>query len=135
MGGGERHGMSSRDIWIPGSRGRPFAEVEPNPKKRLVLPDGRQFIDNTITLSPEQADRMWAGYMCASCLEPLTEAYPEKCPLCGFAVRAEQRRQLERDFLGVDPTVVGGFPLDREMEHLDRVAHAPKVNMTVPKEI
>ena len=92
-------------------------------------------MDNTVTLSPEQADRMWAGYMCASCLEPLTEAYPEKCPLCGFAVRAEQRKQLERDFHGVDPTVVGDFPLEREMEHLDRVADNRKGYMTVPKEI
>jgi hypothetical protein len=78
---------------------------------------------------------MWAGYMCAACLEPFVEAYPEKCPLCGFAVRAQQRKQLEENFLGVDPTRVGSFPLDREMEHLDRVAHKPKGYMTVPKEI
>jgi ribosomal protein L37E len=92
----------------------------------MVLPDGRQFIENTVTISVEQADRMWAGYMCARCLEPTTEAYPEVCPLCGFPMKELQRKQLEQDFLGVDPTRVGSFPLDREMEHLDRVAHTPK---------
>lgn len=113
--------MSPPDIWRP-----TFAEVEPNPEKLLALPDGRTFIDNTFTISVEDADRMWAGYMCARCLEPLVEAYPEECPLCRFPVRAEQRKQLEQDFKGEDPTRVGSFPLDREMEHLDRVAHSPK---------
>lgn len=126
--------MSARDIWLPGRPTAPFAEVEENPKKLLVLPDGRVFVDNTYTLSPEQADRMWAGYMCAACLEPLAEAYPEKCPLCGFPVRDQQRQQLERDFLGVDETRVGGFPLDREMEHLDRIS-GKKGHMAIPKEI
>jgi hypothetical protein len=126
--------VSARDIWVPGRPTAPFAEVEPNPKKLLHLPDGRVMVDNTYTLSVEQADRMWAGYMCASCLEPFTEAYPEACPLCGFAVRAEQRKQLERDFKGEDPDRVSGFPVDREMEHLDRVS-GKKGLMSVPKEI
>lgn len=126
---------SSRDIWVPGEPKRKFAEVEPNPKKLMHLPDGRVFVENEVTITAEQADRMWAGYMCAACLEPFIEAYPETCPLCGFAVRAEQRKQLERDFVGVDPTQVSGFPLDRELEHLDRVGHRKKGYMTVPKEI
>jgi hypothetical protein len=118
--------VSARDIWVPGRPTAPFAEVEPNPKKLLQLPDGRVFVDNEFTISPEQADRMWAGYMCAHCLEPLIEAYPEACPLCGFPVRDQQRRQLEQDFKGEDPTRVGEFPMDREMEHLERVSHSPK---------
>lgn len=113
--------MARSDIWTPGRREQPYAEVEPNPKKLLVLPDGRKFTENTVTISVEQAEMMWQGYMCARCLEPFTEAYPEACPLCRFPVKAEQRKQLEQDFLGVDPTLAGEFPLDREMEHLDRI--------------
>lgn len=80
------------------------------------------FQENTVTISVEDAEMMWQGYKCARCLEPFTESYPEKCPLCGFAVKELQRKQLEEDFLGVDPTAVGSFPLDREMEHLDRIS-------------
>ena len=127
--------MSARDIWLPGTVKRPFAEVEPNPRKTFTTPDGRTFVDNTYTLSLEDAERMWQGYMCASCLEPFTEAYPETCSLCGFPVRDQQRKLLERDFLGRDPTLVGSFPIDREMEHLDRVGYRKKGLMTVPKEI
>jgi hypothetical protein len=127
--------MSARDIWTPGRKEQPFAEVEPNPKKLLALPDGRTFVDNTVTISLEDAEMMWQGYKCARCLEPFDEAYPVNCLVCGFMVRADQRRLLERDFLGRDPTLVGSFPLDREMEHLDRVGHQKKGYMTPPKEI
>lgn len=92
-------------------------------------------MDNTVTVSFEMAERIWQGYMCASCLEPLSEAYPEACPLCGFPVRDQQRQQLERDFKGVDPTRVSGFPLERELEHMEREHHQKKPQMTVPKEI
>lgn len=112
-----------------------YADVESNPRKKFILPDGREFVDNTVTVSLEKAEMMWQGYLCASCLEPFREAYPEACPVCGFPVREHQRRLLEQDFKGVDPTVVGSFPLDRELEHLDRVGYRKKGYMTPPKEI
>jgi len=109
--------------------------VEPHESKAYVTPDGRQFQDASITLTAEAAERMWQGYMCARCLEPFDEAYPETCIVCRFPVRELQRKLLERDFLGRDPTVVGSFPLDREMEYLEKAHPKKKGLMTVPKEI
>lgn len=123
-----------RDIWTP-NRNPVVLDVEPHPTKTFVTPDGRRFRDARITLTAEAADRMWQGYMCAHCMEPFTEAYPERCNVCGFAVKEMQRKLLERDFLGVDPTSVSGFPMDRELEHLEREHGKKKGLMTVPKEI
>jgi hypothetical protein len=94
-------------------------DVEPHPTKDFVTPDGRRFKDASITLTPQAAERMWQGYMCARCLEPFTDAYPERCGVCGFPVKEMQRKLLERDFTGHDPTTVSGFPMDRELEHLE----------------
>jgi hypothetical protein len=110
-------------------------DVEPHPTKGYVTEDGRHFQDSVITLTAEAAERMWQGYMCAKCLEPFDQAYPEKCGVCGFHVKDLQRKLLERDFKGRDPTVVGSFPLDREMEHLERTHFKPKVQMAVPKKL
>jgi hypothetical protein len=129
------------EIWTPQRRSETafsrevVIDVEPHATKAYVTPDGRHFQDSSITLTPEAADRIWKGYMCARCLEPFDEAYPERCVVCGFAVRELQRQLLERDFLGRDPTVVSGFPLERELEHLEREHYQPKDLMTVPKEI
>lgn len=124
-------------IWVPGS---PVIDVQPSPAKDYITPDGRRFIDSEITLTPEAADKLWKGYACAHCLEglwerPLPESFPKQCPVCGFPMKRLQRELLERDFLGHDPTVVGGFPLEREREHLARQHYKPKGLMTVPKEL
>ena len=110
-------------------------DVEPHPTKGFTTPDGRHFQDATITLTADAAERVWQGYMCAKCLEPFTEAYPDSCGVCGFPVKELQRKLLERDFLGRDPTAVAGFPMERELEHLERTHHKPKGLMQVPKEI
>jgi len=138
---GRRSVSPPDDIWTP-QRQKETAfsrevvtDVEPHESKAYVTEDGRHFQDASITLTPEAAERMWQGYMCARCLEPFDEAYPEKCIVCGFPVKELQRKLLERDFLGHDPTVVSGFPMERELEYLERTHHKPKGLMTVPKEI
>ncbi len=52
-----------------------------------------------------------------------------------IAFRELQRKQLEQDFVGQHPGLVSGFPMDRELAHLEQVAHRKKPMMTVPKEI
>ena len=133
--------MSEPRVWTP-QRHRDTAfsrevvlDVEPHATKAFVTPDGRRFQDCNITLTAEAAERMWQGYMCAHCLEDLREAYPEECHLCRFPVKRLQRQLLERDFKGVDPTALAGFPLDRELAYLEERHHKPKGLMTVPKEI
>jgi hypothetical protein len=129
------------DIWTP-QRQKETAfsrevvlDVEPSESKGFVTEDGRHFQDSTLTLTAEAAERMWQGYMCARCLEPFDEAYPEKCGVCSFPVKELQRKLLERDFLGQDPMAVGSFPIDREMEYLERAHGKKKGLMTVPKGI
>jgi hypothetical protein len=99
-------------------------DVEPSARSQR-LPDGRVMQESRLTLSPAAIERMWQGYICAKCLQELDEAYPEFCPndWCRFPIREDQRRQLERDFVGEHPGLVSGFPMDRELEHLERVAH------------
>ena len=133
--------MSRPEIWTPQHQKETafsrevVLDVEPHATKAFVTEDGRHMQDSTITLTAEAAERMWQGYMCAKCLEPFDEAYPKLCNVCRFPVRELQRRLLERDFLGVDPTVVSGFPLDREMAYLEETHHEPKVQMSVPKQL
>ena len=93
--------------------------------------------ESRLTLTPEAIEEMWQGYRCAVCLERQEEAYPEHCRAtwCRFPIRAEQRRQLEQDFIGEHPGLVSGFPLERELEHLEREHYEPKGLMTVPKQI
>lgn len=111
-------------------------DVEPAERQRQ-LPDGRLMQESRLTLSPHAIERLWQGYMCAVCLEELDEAYPEFCPnaWCRFPIREQQRKQLEQDFVGQHPGLVSGFPMDRELDHLERVAHQKRPMMTVPKEI
>lgn len=41
------------------------------------------------------------GVMCHECTEwPLSPAFPERCPICGFGVKEHQTEMLARDFQG-----------------------------------
>lgn len=70
----------------------------------LVFIGGRWMRDVDVTISRDTLEKMWQGYMCASCREPLREPFPEVCSLigCGYRVRDNQRRDLERLYRGVD---------------------------------
>jgi hypothetical protein len=125
-------------IWTPPDRDDwgVVQDVEPSERSRQ-LPDGRVQQESRLTLSPAAIEEMWQGYRCAACLERQDEAYPEHCRAtwCRFPIRAEQRRQLEQDFIGQQPGAVSGFPLERELAYLEERHHVKKPLMTVPKEI
>jgi DNA-directed RNA polymerase subunit RPC12/RpoP len=113
-------------------------EVEVSKTKSFVTEDGRVFQDCELTISPDMAAELHAGYRCARCLEPLQKlgAFPERCPVCQFEVAKYQRQQLEEQYRGVDTSIVTpGFPLEREREHLERTLYRPKglVTMSIPK--
>ncbi len=40
------------------------------------------------------------GHLCINCAEPLREAFPERCPLCGFHVKRDQIELLNREHQG-----------------------------------
>ena len=54
---------------------------------------------------------------------------------CGFPIRAEQRRQLQVDFVEQQPNPMAGFSLEREQEYLRRRHHKKQPMMTVPRNI
>jgi hypothetical protein len=127
-------------IWTPPDKDDWGVVQDIEPAHRIrTLPDGRQFRESTLTLTPEAIEQIWQGYRCARCLEhegivPLG-AFPERCPLCQFPMRELQREQLEQDFVGQHPDMVAGFPMDREQAFLEREHHVPKVQMVVPKTV
>lgn len=113
-------------------------DIQPSRTKQYVTEDGRKFWDSELTISPEWAAELHHGYRCARCLEPLHElgAFPERCPLCHFEVAKYQRQQLERQYRGVDTSIVpGGIPLEREFEAMERETFRPKglVTPSIPK--
>lgn len=125
-------------IWLPPDKDDwgVVQDVEPSTRSRQ-LPDGRVQGESRLTLSPEAIEELWQGYRCAVCLERQEEAYPEHCRAtwCRFPIRAEQRRQLEQDFIGEHPGLVSGFPLDRELAYLEEKHHVKRPMMTMPKKL
>ena len=110
-------------IWTPPPKDEwgVVVDVEPS-DSTYVTEDGRQLRDSTVTVTEQAAAEMHHGYRCARCLEDLRPlgAFPERCPVCQFEVARYQRQALERQYKGVDTTIVGPLPVEREMEHLAR---------------
>lgn len=64
--------------------------------------DGRLQAGVNWILSASLIDKIRHGYACLICTEEFREnglptSFPEQCPVCGFAVRAEQATQLAKD--------------------------------------
>jgi len=78
------------------------AEVEGATDWLTIFPDGRVFLDPDVSVTKDQYQQMWQGYMCSNCYEPLDPPFPEVCPLpgCNFHVRDEQRRMMTERFGG-----------------------------------
>jgi hypothetical protein len=73
----------------------------------------------------EGFQRMWDGQVCFFCTEPqpppAPDPVPEKCSLCGYAMREHQRRDLEREFYG-EEHVGGSTSISEELDRLDDTA-------------
>ena len=111
-------------------------EVEPSLRYR-ELPDGTRLNESRLIVSREMMEQMWQGYRCASCLEDLSDLgpYPEKCPLCHFPVKAQQRQQLEQDFAGeLEEMKRDGF-YETELGYLERSQHVPKPQIHVRRDV
>ena len=83
----------------------------------LWLPDGRVQREAALTLSREDVDRMRAGYVCAKCLEPFEQAWPERCPVCGAPIRTEQAAYFAREY-GGEQRLGSSVSLAEELEQL-----------------
>ena len=79
--------------------------------------DGRTFGGVRMTVTAETMERLRLGRLCAKCLEPQEEQFPERCSLCGFPIRSDQRQWFEHYFRGIE--LVGSrLNLDDELERL-----------------
>ena len=79
--------------------------------------DGRTFGGIRMTVDAETMERLRVGRLCAKCLEPQEEGFPERCPLCGFHIRQDQREWFETYYRGIE--LVGSrLDLDDELERL-----------------
>jgi hypothetical protein len=76
--------------------------IEPASDQGLWLPDGRVQGEVELTLSRETVERMRAGYMCAKCLEPFEQAWPERCHVCGAPIRTDQAQYFAREYAGME---------------------------------
>jgi hypothetical protein len=85
----------------------------------LWLPDGRIQGEAQLVLSGEDIDRIRAGYVCAKCLEPHEEAWPERCSVCGSPMRTEQAAYIAREFGGNIGTVGKTTDWEAELAGLD----------------
>ena len=59
------------------------------------------------TFDEETIERFRLGRACLKCWEPLEEAFPVACPLCGYSVREFQAAHFQEEFEGekwVGPT-------------------------------
>lgn len=72
--------------------------------KVVVMADGREMTEATVTLSPAGEAMMKQGYLCGRCLQDFAKiglgAFPEECPVCHFPVRELQAEQLRRQDVG-----------------------------------
>jgi hypothetical protein len=125
-------------IWTPPDKDDWGVVQDIEATKRVrQLPDGRVQSESRLTLSPEAMEQLWQGYRCAKCLERLETAWPEVCPndWCRFPIRELQRQQLQIDFVEQHPPSVSGFPLDRELAHLEKEHYVKKGSVTPGKEL
>jgi hypothetical protein len=117
----------------------PVTDIEPTPGRYRQLPDGRKMHESRITVSPETMEKMWTGYICAACLEDVTElgAFPVRCPndWCRFEIRKLQRARLEQDFAGEVEQMHREGWIEREEAHLERLFHKAKTQIHVRRSI
>lgn len=88
-----------------------------HPLELVQLNDGRVMRAAEVVFAAETIERMRQGYMCAKCLEPFEQAWPEHCPVCGAPVKGEQAEFFAKEF-GGDVPVGSRLSLADERERL-----------------
>lgn len=96
---------------------------------------GRPTLDYKIRFSEEDTERIRLGYVCIQCWEPHETPMPEKCALCGYAIRERQSAEFSQKFEGVerDPRAeLIQKGLDRVDDTHERRFHTTKTGIVVP---
>jgi hypothetical protein len=88
-----------------------------------------------ITYTPDDFQRLREGYACLNCQEPFEQPFPERCAVCGYAVRELQTADIAREFRGhkhLGSTVKIADELERLEEWAQRQEHVPEHHVLVP---
>lgn len=98
------------------------------------IPRYRQELE--LILTDEDVHRVKTGYVCVYCLEPFQEAWPEKCNVCSFPVRARQAEWFSNSYNGKDPPLRSTEDILLEFDHEDaEKVHVPGSQILLPKGI
>lgn len=73
-----------------------------------------------IAACDEDVEQVRTGYRCIRCWEPLENAWPKQCPLCGFPIKDHQAEHFARVYKGHDPSLRTGADWAREAELIER---------------
>lgn len=99
---------------------------------------GRMTGEYTARFSESDIERIRLGYVCIKCWEPHEVSFPERCALCGFPIRDEQRIEFDHKFKGPErnPRAV---LIEKELDALDdrheRNFHVTKAGVVIPRRI
>lgn len=80
--------------------------------------DGRLMPGLNIAACDEDVDQVRTGYRCIRCWEPLENAWPENCPLCGFPIKEHQAEHFARAYKGYDSTARTGADWEAEADRI-----------------
>jgi hypothetical protein len=75
-----------------------------------------------VVMQDEEVEQIRAGYECINCYEPLREAWPEHCPLCGFEIKKLQPELFGKIFKGHRPGARTGSDWDRIADDMEERA-------------
>lgn len=102
---------------------------------RMSTDSGRPQLGVSIRLHPDDVERVRQGRLCLKCLEPLPEAFPEKCNVCGYRIRLYQADDFSRTYGGVERNpraVLIESELDKLDDKHERNYWVPKPSIIVP---
>lgn len=116
----------------------PYAGVKDDPHELIVLNDRvTQGVNKTLTR--EAFEEVRVGRRCIMCEEPqLKGAFPKECSLCGFPMREEQIRYLEKldqgeEWVGTSINFRDEIDrMDAELEQENWQEH-PTLGIVIPK--
>lgn len=116
---------------------RPVRPVAVENDSSVATHDGNTYrAGYQATFDAETIERFRLGRACLRCWEPLEEAFPKACPLCGYAVGENQGRDFEQEFEGekwMGPTTSLSDEYERMILKGQEKRHQPGSQVILPR--
>lgn len=113
----------------------------------VLMPSGEVMVDANVAVDAETLARMFAGYVCANCLEPQEIPFPEICEAlktpdgkvvgCYYRIRDNQLRHLNMKHGSLEEVHVGSrINMADEAERLREMdAYEARTGITLPDDV